>query len=123
MGFHLISEFIATHIQFDELNKTKDNERREKLLRKFVETTKALIPTESFVIGVSSIGHAKINKEDNLAQHIKNDLDGLNNGKPNNIQDALIAEVAAVNNFILVTADCDLAQVARKYSINCVHCS
>ncbi len=115
------AEFVATHIQVDELNKTKDTERRAKLFLRFVETTPALVPIESFIIGTSRVGHAKISKEDNLAQHIKNELDGLNKGKPNNIQDALIAEVAAVNNFILVTADYDLAQVASKYGINYIY--
>jgi predicted nucleic acid-binding protein len=115
------TEFVATHIQIDELNKTKDTEKRAKLFLRFVETTAAVVPTESFTIGISRIGHAKINKEDNLAQHIKNELDGLNKVKPNNIQDALIAEVAAVNNFILVTADYDLAQISRKYGINCIY--
>ena len=79
------------------------------------------MPTESFTIGISRIGHAKISKEESLAQQIRNDLDVLNKGKPNNIQDALIAEVAAVNNYTLVTADYDLAQIAKKYGIHCTY--
>jgi predicted nucleic acid-binding protein len=114
------AEFVATHIQIDELNNTKDAERRARLFLKFAETAPTLLPTESFTIGVSRINHAKISKEDSLAEQIRNDLDGRNRGKSNNIQDALIAEVAAVNSFTLVTADEDLAQVAKKHGINCL---
>lgn len=114
------AEFFATHIQIDELNKTKDTERRAKLFLRFVETTPTLVPTESFTIGVSRIGQAKISKKDNLAQQIRNDLDGLNGAKHKNSQDALIAEVAAVNNLTLVTADYDLAQIASKHGISCI---
>lgn len=115
------AKFVATHIQIDEINKTKDGERRAQLFIKFTETAPTLVPTESFTIGMSRINQAKISKKDNLAQHIKSDLDILNGGKSNNIQDALIAEVAAVHNFTLLTADYDLAKVAKKYHINCIH--
>jgi predicted nucleic acid-binding protein len=115
------AEFAATHIQIDELNKTKDTERRAKFFFRFAETAPAFVPTESFAIGISRLEQAKGSKVDNLAQQIRNDLDGLNKSKPNNIQDALIAEVAAANNFTLVTADYDLAQVAKKHGINCIY--
>ena len=115
------AEFFATHIQIDELNKTKDTERRAKLFLMFVETAPKLIPTESFAIGVSRIGQAKISKKDNIAQNIRSDLDNRNGAKHNNVQDALIAEAAAVNELTLVTADYDLAQVASKYGIRYIY--
>lgn len=115
------AQVVATHIQIDELNNTSDAERRARLFLIFAETVPTLVPTESFVLDISRLGHAKIGKEESLAQQIRNDLDNLNKGKPNNIQDALIAEVAAVNNYTLVTADYDLAQIAKKHGINCIY--
>ena len=95
-------EFIATHIQIDELNNTKNIERRAQLFLVFATIAPRLVPTESFALGISRLNQAKLSKKDNLAKVIKNDLDGLNGGKSNNIQDALIAEVAKKHgiNFI-----------------------
>ena len=43
---------------------------------------------------------------------VKAKLDAMNGGKRSNIQDALIAEVAIVNSYTLLTADQDLATAA-----------
>jgi hypothetical protein len=89
-------EFAATHIQRDELTNTRDPNRRAKLLEKFSDTIDEIIPTESFVLGTSKLAQA--NLSDGLFyEAIKAALDEKNGGKRNNLQDALIADVAAKN--------------------------
>ena len=106
-------EFVATHVQIDELNNTKDADRRARLFLKFATTVAAVVPTESTVLGVSRLGHSKLS-DGNLYTALKSDLDSLNGGKANNTQDALIAEVAIANGYTLLTADFHLAKVAKK---------
>ena len=42
--------FVATHVQKDEIERTKDPKRRSDLLKKFSETIDDMIPTSSFVL-------------------------------------------------------------------------
>ena len=46
---------------------------------------------------------------------IRSQLDTKNGGRQSNIHDALIAEVAIANGFILLTADADLAEIASDH--------
>jgi predicted nucleic acid-binding protein len=110
-------QFLATHVQIDELNNTRDSERRARLFLKFAEIAPALVPTESFALDISRLDLAKLS-DGQLFQKLKNALDGLNSGKPNNTHDALIAEVSVVNGFTLLTSDYHLAEVAKKYQAN-----
>lgn len=107
-------ELVATHVQVDELNKTRDEERRARLFLRFATTVDSVIPTESFVLDVSRLNYSKLG-DGGLYAKLKAELDSLNKGKANNAQDALIAEVAIANGYTLLTADYHLAQVARKY--------
>lgn len=113
-------EFIATHVQIDELNKTKDEERRAQLFIKFATTVDDVIPTESLVVGISRVGLSKVS-DGNLYLSLRTALDARNGGKPNNSHDALIAEVAVKNGYVLVTADADLAQVAQQHGCKVRH--
>ena len=91
-------EFIATHVQVDELNKTKDEERRARLFLKFATIAPDIVPTETVVAGVSRFGHGKLS--DGITYDaLKKGLDMLNGGKANNSRDALIAEVAIKNGY------------------------
>ena len=108
------AELVATHVQIDELNKTRDEERRARLFLKFATTVNSVIPTESFFLDVSRLDYSKLG-DGGLYAKLKAELDSLNEGKANNAQDALIAEVAIANGYTLVTADHHLAEVARKY--------
>lgn len=112
--------FIATHIQIDEINNTKDSERRARLFLMFAEVRPAIVPTESFVFDVSRWDHGKWS-DGVLFEKLKQDLDALNKSKSNNIQDVLIAEVAIVNRFTLLTSDRDLAQVVETHGGKVVH--
>lgn len=107
-------EFIATHVQVDELNKTSDPERRAQLFLKFATVVDAVVPTESTVLGVSRLDYSKLS-DGTRYDNLKADLDSLNRGKANNPHDALIAEVAIVNGCTLLTADYHLTEVAKRH--------
>ena|SRR6516165_9850677 len=107
-------EFIASHIQIDELNKTKNAGRRAQLLKQFVELDAAIVQTESIVLGSSKFGFAKF--DDGLTvQALKSALDARNHGKMNNANDALIGELAIKKGFTLLTADRDLNTVVESH--------
>ena len=113
------SSFFASHIQIDEINKTKDSERRVQLFLKFTEVSPKIIPTESFVLNVSRLGQAKLS-DGELFNYLKNSLDILNKSKRSNGRDALIAETAIINGYTLLTSDKHLAEVAKKYGANVI---
>jgi len=108
------AEFVATHIQVDELNNTKNLVRRSKLSAQFAAVAPAIEPTESMVWDVSRRDSGKWS-DDAMVGAIKSELDALKGGKGNNWQDALIAEVAVKNGFGLITCDYHLAHVAQKH--------
>lgn len=95
----------VTHIQRDEINKTKDETRRKNLNHVFADLDSEMYPTETMIVGVSRIGMCKLSNGD-LYSKIKNRLDKLNRKKSkNNGMDALIGETAIKNNLVLVTHD------------------
>ena len=112
-------ELVATHIQIDELRRTPNAERRGRLLLRFETLVDSVVPTESMVLGVSRLDESKLGSGD-LCRELKADLDSRNGGKENNTQDALIAEVATANGWTLLTADRDLAAVAK--GLGCIVC-
>lgn len=105
-------EFVASHIQVDEINNTTDKERRARLLLQFTQLRPQIMPTESAVWGVSRWNHAKWDVP--AYEGLRHELDALNNGKPNNAHDALIAEVALTNGCTLLTADRHLVEVVKE---------
>lgn len=113
-------EFVASHIQYDELSSTKDKSRRAILLQKFSEVINQDVPTETTICGLSRIGQCRLS-DGNLFESLKNRLDSLNKRKENNIQDALIAEVAITNGYRLLTADCHLSEVAKQHGCSVIY--
>ena len=107
-------EFVATHIQIDEINKTADEERRARLFLTLASSLSGLLQTETAVADVSRWDFSKWG-DGAIYASIKNRLDSMNGGKSSNIRDALIAEVAIVNSHTLLTADRDLAKVADEH--------
>ncbi len=99
-------QVFLTHIQIDELNECPDNERRARLFNSMIEIKPTKIPTESFIIGVSRIGSAKLS-DGNL-------FNELRNGNIKNTNDALIGETAIKNNLILVTNDIKFSRKVIK---------
>ena len=133
----------ATHIQRDEINNTKNPDRRAALAQAFADVVSDSLPTDSFALGVSRLGEARLGGErvvptssavwnvsrwdeanwtadDNIYSVLKAELDELNGNKPNNTQDALIAETSVKQGFVLVTDDTDLATVTKKYGGKCL---
>ncbi len=89
-------EFVATHIQIDEINRTSDDERRARLFLTLASSLSGLLQTETTVFGVSRFNFSKLG-DGVIYKSIKTQLDSTNGGKNSNIRDALIAEVAIVN--------------------------
>jgi predicted nucleic acid-binding protein len=106
--------FIATHIERDELEKTPDEQHRAQLRAKFKETIDREVLTESPVVTVSRIGLAKISDGKRYSS-LRDALSIRNKVKSNNTEDALIAEVAIEHGRVLLTADRDLAEVAKTH--------
>ena len=94
-------DLLVTYVQIDEINRTKNIERRKLLLSAFDKVIDYNLSTES---GESY-------------KAIKDDLDSRNRKKANNKEDALIAEVALKNGNVLLTADWDLWRVALNNNI------
>lgn len=113
------AEFVATHIQIDELKATKNQQRRTSLLAVFTSIAPEVVPTESGVWDVSRWGEFKWGDGVSYGQ-IKVALDVANNCKKNNIQDALIGEVAFKNGYGLITSDNDLHLVMTKFNVNVI---
>jgi len=107
-------ELVATQIQIDEINKTADVDRRARLFLAFASSSSGLLPTETTIFDVSRYGFSKLG-DGAIYTSIKSQLDAKNGGRPGNIGDALIAEVAIVNGLTLLTADRDLAKVAEDH--------
>jgi predicted nucleic acid-binding protein len=113
-------DFVVTHIQIDELDNTTNDELRARLRTKFTEIAPQVVPTESAISDLSRADRCKVGNG-RICQAVKTELDALNRRKPNNVKDALIAEVAIVNGFSLLTSDCDLSKVVRKYGARVCH--
>jgi hypothetical protein len=133
----------ATHVQRDELDNTRNAQRRAKLATVSVDVVAGSLPTESSVLGVSRLGEAKLggervvltesavyrvskygsakcSAEDASYPALKESLDRLNGQKPNNVHDALIAEASIRGGHVLVTDDVDLATVTKQYGGECM---
>ena len=114
------ARFYATHVQYDEIKNTEDPKRREELLEVFNDVIERKVSTGSAVWDVSNWDQAKWSDEENgLYSDIKTKLDKLNKKKKNNMQDALIAETAIKNHFVLVTDDKDLREVTKIFGGKC----
>jgi predicted nucleic acid-binding protein len=114
------AQFIVSHVQRDEINKTKDATRRAKLLEVFSTVVDVVAPTESFLVGVSRVGAAKVSDGRDYS-NLKATLDSLNKGKANNTHDVLIAEVALKNGYTLITSDKSLSVAAEKHGCQVIY--
>ncbi|MBD2066180.1 PIN domain-containing protein [Leptolyngbya sp. FACHB-671] len=104
---------LVTHVQFGEIQRTKNPERLSQLTSIFNAMSSIEVHTESFVPGISIPGRAKASNPEKFYE-IKNHLDELNKGKKNNVEDVLIAETAIINTHVLVTCDKDLLKVVTE---------
>lgn len=98
--------YSATHVQLDELSRTPNEELRNQLLTIFNEIGTINLPTESFIVGVSKVGQAKLG-DGRFFEDIKK-------GNPRHTNDALIGEVALKNKLTLVAEDKQLRNKVNK---------
>lgn len=90
-------KIFITHVQVDEINECSDKEFRAKLFNFMTTIRPEKIPTESFIIGKSRIGSAKIG-DGKL-------IEKLRKGNRKSTNDALIGETAIKNDITLITND------------------
>ena len=108
--------FVASHIQFDELSRTTTEKRRAELLQKFAEIVEVELPTDTIVLDACRLDKSNFGDEVSY-ELLKAELDSRNGCKLNNVQDALIAEMALRNGYVLLTADFHLWQVGCAHHI------
>jgi hypothetical protein len=113
-------EYFSTHIQIDEINKTQDEEKRARLFLTFAKQNDNIVPTKTTVCDVSRLDNCCLG-DGAIYQKLKNILDRKNKNKKNNIQDALIAEIALVDGMTLITADWDLKEAVESMSGSVVY--
>ena len=114
------SELVATYVQIEEINRTKDEQRRLQLLITFTHLEPTMEHTASFIWGKTPWGLAPFGIGESFNE-LKAELDFRNKSKPSNTNDALIAETALTKGYGLVTADRDLAEVFAKRSAHVMH--
>lgn len=100
--------FYVTHIQVDEINRCKDENKRATLNLLMLKVSPEVAVTETAIWGVSRWGEAKWGTKGFYEQ--------LKQGNLKHTEDALIGEVAIVNSFTLVTNDHDLMKKVIKLS-------
>lgn len=107
------AEFVVTAMQLQEINKTKNEERRALLLKQFHEIAPDRVPTSSSLWNVTSWGEGCYG-ESKIFREILELLNLKNNSKKNNYVDALIAETALTMNVTLITSDRDLVSIVSE---------
>ena len=113
-------KLVSTYVQVQEINRTKDEQRRGQLFLAFAMLGTEMDPTASMIYGKTPWGLGGWGVGDAF-RTIKAELDRRNGARPNNVEDALIAETALENGFGLITADSDLAEVAGARIKNILH--
>jgi predicted nucleic acid-binding protein len=106
-------KWFATMVQLDELSASKKDERRRQLVAEFYAVDPDVLATETFCFDISRMDIDKWG-DGKLHGRLKACLDAKDE-KRSNTRDALIAEVAIVRKFTLVTADRDLADTAEEH--------
>ena len=112
-------KIYTTHVQWDEINNTKNPELKDALIEGFIDICPISISTESAAWGVSKWNKAKWTT-DNICKQITSDLNRLKRHR-NNKKDTLIAETAIKHEFTLVTNDKDLSAVTLDHGGTCIN--
>jgi predicted nucleic acid-binding protein len=119
-------EVFGTHVQLDEIARTKDEVLRAKLASAFTAIVDTKVVTSSMVWDVSRWDESSWSdgKKFNQMHQRLIELDGnkwINVKTPNQISDVLIAETAINNDLILVTCDKNLTQLVGELGGTSVH--
>ena len=113
-------ELFTTHVQHDELMRTRCPDKKAKLLSVFQKIELKIIPTNTFVADDSRIDQAKCSISGGLYETLLNRIQELDKktGKKkleiNQSRDARIAETAIKEGLTLVTNDQNLTQAAQE---------
>ena len=99
-------KYYLTHVQVDEISNCPDPDKRARLVLFMQVLNSQVIPTESFVIGTSRLGFAKLSDGKMMEE-----LRGTN---IKNSEDALIGETAIKNGLTVVTNDQRLLKKVKK---------
>ena len=106
-------KYFSTEVQYIEINKTKNKDRREFLLNTFNLINPEIINSETALWGEFSWGERKFGYVSSDFIKIKEILDTLEY-KKNNKEDALIAEITIKYGFILITNDSNLRESLKR---------
>lgn len=114
----------ATNVQYDEINKTSETTRRDKLNTVFSSLDTTRLATETFCFDISRLDTDKLG-DGVLYTEIKEFMDNLNKNKKkkkkNNERDALIAETSIQNKLTLVTHDQELYKAVTEFKGSAVN--
>jgi predicted nucleic acid-binding protein len=111
------AELVATHIQIDEIKRTKLVVRRTELLSTFATVAPSMVPAESGFWGAGGQwGMALKWSSGQRAHSIIAALDAIKK-KRSNKNDALIGEVAMGNGYGLLTSDSALFEVMTERNV------
>lgn len=111
---------FATNVQYDEINKTNNTTRREKLNTVFSSLDTTKLATETFCYDISRLDIDKLG-DGMLYTEIKEFMDNINKKKKNNERDALIAETSIQNKLTLVTHDKELYKAVTEFKGSAVN--
>jgi predicted nucleic acid-binding protein len=109
------ARWVVTHVQRDELEATKDEARRQKLLAVLSEVAPEKQQTASLVWDVSRWGEACWPAVPGRFERMLAALDAENGGGRGNARDILIAETAIHLGCVLVSADETLRSVFESF--------
>lgn len=107
-----MGEYFITHIQHDELQATKNADRRNELLRTLHVVSPNSEPTSVFVPGVSRLNQACLGNGKYYSQ-ILSKLDFRKN-KKSNCNDAIIGDTAINLSYTLITGDRNFYEVVLE---------
>lgn len=115
------TKFFGTHIQLDEIGRTKNEVLRLKLNDVFLTLVEAKIATSTLVWDVSRWDESSWSDGKKFNQMLQwlTELDknkAINSKTPNQIDDVLIAETVINNDLILVTNDANLTELTREFA-------
>jgi restriction endonuclease S subunit len=117
-------KYYVTHIQYDEICSTQNEERKRELLEIMEKVPNEVIATEGAVYGVSRYGMAKFVSEadakqyDEMLRRLKELDEEAGKKKPveNQIRDVLIALTSIKNCLVLITEDKNLKKVTEEFN-------
>ena len=113
------SSLYVTYIQWQEIMATNSIDKRDMILEKYNIISPVMLPTGSFLAGISSAGTAGAGAGQ-LQMKVLKLLNSKKTRKNNsNVHDSLIGEAAIIHKMILITNDDDLRDVIAQLGGMC----